>query len=74
MNNNNSTPAFGQPVVAFLIAVAALLAGCDLVVSSANATAPMAAQAGADVQFFGDQFAAQQKALVADARAPAPTF
>ena len=56
-----------------LLAAVTLLTACDQVVSSANA-ASVSAPVSNPVVYFGDEYAAEQQALVADARAQAATF
>ena len=74
---NTSPTAFASTL---LIAACAALAACGPIVSQANAQnqGPSTIASGAitfgDVMYFGDEFAAEQRTLVADSKAQAPTF
>jgi spermidine/putrescine-binding protein len=74
---NTSPTAFASSL---LIAACAALAACGPIVSQANAqeqahsTIASGAITSGDAKYFGDEFAAEQKTLVADSTTQAPTF
>ena len=73
MNTSNPHSSPATFAVTLLIAVSAMLAACDQVVSSASAQdAAPAASTGS--LFFGDEYADVQHSLVAEAKPQAPTF
>lgn len=79
---NTSTPRLSPALLAstLLIAASAMLAGCGPIATSANAQAPAptnaltGAVAFGDVMYFGEEFATEEKTLVADNKPQAPTF
>jgi hypothetical protein len=73
MNTLKSNAVHTLFATTLLVAAVAWLSGCDQVVSSANA-ASVAAPVSSEALYFGDEYATEQRALVADAKSPAPTF
>lgn len=74
---NTSPTAFASTL---LIAACALLAACGPIVSQANAqnqgpsTIASGVVSNGAAVYFGDEFAAEEKILVADSKPQAPTF
>jgi len=68
-----SNTSRSSAVFAMLLAASALLAACDQVVSTANAQVSAPSVSTASV-YFGDEYYAVQKTLVADATPQPPTF
>lgn len=73
MNVSNSHSFLRTSTTALLMAAVTMLAACDQVVSSANAASVSAPVSNAAV-YFGDEYSAEQQALISDANSQAPTF
>jgi hypothetical protein len=76
MNASNPNPSLVTFASTALIVACAMLAACDQVVTSAHAQSKSlsVSVAPTNVAYFGEQYAAEQMALVADSKPQAPTF
>jgi hypothetical protein len=77
MNTSNQRSSRAMHATSILVAICALLAACDQVVTTANAQSPVQVAtptASNGASYFSDEYASVQQKLAADIAPPAPTF